>query len=240
MMGLLGKKLGMTQIFDTQGNEIPVTVIQAGPCVVTQKKLTAKEGYDAVQVGFEEVPEKKTARLGKPRVGHFKKNNLKAHRVLKEFRTTAEPYLIGQVLTVGHFKVGDAVDVIGVSKGKGFQGVIKRHGKHGGPASHGSTLHRSTGSIGQRTSPGEVFKNMKLPGHMGDDQVTVRNLKVVQLRPEENLLFVRGAVPGANKGLLVVKNRAADFEKRLVIEKKEESKDVSPKSDSLKGDSPKA
>ncbi|MDO8462437.1 MAG: 50S ribosomal protein L3 [Deltaproteobacteria bacterium] len=223
MNGLLGRKIGMTQIFDDESNQVPVTVIQAGPCVVTQTKSLAKEGYDAIQIGFEEVPEKKNYRLTKPYIGHFKKKGLKPFKHLKEFRVKGLQFQVGQVFNLSPFKVGDYVDVIGISKGKGFQGVIKRHGKHGGPASHGSTLHRSTGSIGQRTSPGEVFKNMKLPGHMGVDRVTVRHLKVVKLRPEENLLFVRGAVPGANSDLLVVQNRAVDFEKRLSagVEKEE-------------------
>src|SRR5579885_2079507 len=158
MSGILGKKLGMTQIFDEAGDVVPVTVIQAGPCVVVQKKVADKDGYEAVQLGFDELPEKREKKIAKPYLNHFKKKNLKAHRVLKEFRVAKDAALeVGQVVTVEAFKVGDVVKVTGISKGKGFQGVIKRHHKAGGPASHGSRFHRSTGSIGQRTSPGEVF-----------------------------------------------------------------------------------
>ena len=151
------------------------------------------------------VSEGRVKKTPKPYVGHFKKKNLKAYRFLKEFRIAKEDaFEVGQVATVESFKVGDCVKVTGVSKGKGFQGVIKRHGKAGGPASHGSRFHRTTGSIGQRTSPGEVFKNMKLPGHMGDKRVTTRNLKIVQVRPEENLIFVLGAIPGANQNVVMI------------------------------------
>ncbi len=203
MSGLLGKKLGMTQIFGEAGDVVPVTVIEAGPCVVVQRKRKESDGYEAVQVGFEEIPERKTT---KPYRTHFTKKNLKPFRFLKEFRVTAEnPLDVGQTVTVEAFQVGDLVKVTGISKGKGFQGVMKRHGKAGGPASHGSRFHRTTGSIGQRTSPGEVFKNMKLPGHLGDDRVTVRNLKVVQVRASENLLFLRGAVPGARNNVVMIR-----------------------------------
>jgi large subunit ribosomal protein L3 len=206
MNGLLGKKLGMTQVFDEAGDIVPVTVIQAGPCVVVQKKSADKDGYDAIQIGFGEIPEKRASKRGKTFLGHFRKRSLKPFRHLKEFRIGKDDaYEVGQVLTVGGFQPGDSVKVTGVSKGKGFQGVIKRHGKAGGPASHGSRFHRSTGSIGQRTSPGEVFKNMKLPGHLGDEKVTVKNLKVVQVRSDENLLFVRGAVPGAKNNLVIIR-----------------------------------
>jgi large subunit ribosomal protein L3 len=206
MSGLLGKKLGMTQAFDEAGDVVPVTVIEAGPCVVVQKKTVEKDGYEAIQLGFGEIPEKKAAKKGKTFLGHFKKKNLKPFRHLKEFPIAKDAaFEVGQTITVESFKVGDSIKVTGVSKGKGFQGVIKRHHKAGGPASHGSRFHRSTGSIGQRTSPGEVFKNMKLPGHLGDENVTVKNLKVVQIRPQENLLFVRGAVPGAKNNLVVIR-----------------------------------
>ena len=202
MPNLLGKKLGMTQIFDDAGDVVPVTVVQAGPCVVVQKKTKEHDGYDAIQVGFEERTEK---RLPKALKKHFSKRNVKPFRFLKEFRILPEvKFEEGQVLTVESFKTGDFVKVTGTSKGKGFAGVIKRHGKAGGPASHGSRFHRTTGSIGQRTSPGEVFKNMKLPGHMGDKTVTVKNLKVVGVQPAENLLFLRGAVPGANHQMIVI------------------------------------
>jgi large subunit ribosomal protein L3 len=193
----------MTQLFNKEGDVVPVTVVQAGPCLVVQKKTKEKDGYDAIQLGFEEISEKRAA---KPYKGHFLKKKLKPFRHLREFRIQADaPYEPGQTLTVETFQVGEKVKVTGVSKGKGFQGVIKRHGKAGGPASHGSRFHRSTGSIGQRTSPGEVFKNMKLPGHLGDERVTVRNLEVVKVRPEENLLFLKGAIPGAKNNLVMIR-----------------------------------
>lgn len=206
MSGLLGKKLGMTQVFDESGDVVPVTVIQAGPCMVTQRKTLERDGYDAIQVGYSEYPEKKASKLGKATRGRFKKAGLKPLRYLKEFPVAGEAdFVVGQAVTVELFKAGDSVKVTGTSKGKGFQGVIKRHGKAGGPASHGSRFHRTTGSIGQRTSPGEVFKNMKLPGHLGDDKVTVKNLKVVQVRAQDNLIFVRGAIPGAKNNLVVIR-----------------------------------
>lgn len=200
---LLGKKLGMTQIFDKDGNVVPVSLVLAGPCTVVQRKTTEKEGYNAIQVGFEELEERKANR---PSKGHFAKAKVKPFRFLREFRIAAEvPCKEGDLLTVATFQPGEHLKVTGTSKGKGFQGVIKRHGKAGGPASHGSRFHRTTGSIGQRTSPGEVFKNMKLPGHLGDERVTVRNLEVVEVRPEDNLLFLRGAVPGAKNNLLMIR-----------------------------------
>ena len=208
MSGILGKKLGMTQVFDEAGDVVPVTVLLAGPCVVVQKKTADKDGYEAIQLGFDEIPEKKLAKKGKAFIGHFKKKNVKPFRYLKEFRVSKDTaFEVGQVVTVESFQAGDHVKVTGVSKGKGFQGVIKRHGKAGGPASHGSRFHRTTGSIGQRTSPGEVFKNMKLPGHLGDETVTVKNLQVVQVRAQENLLLLRGAVPGAKNNLVVIRKQ---------------------------------
>ncbi len=199
----------MTQVFDETGDAVPVTVIQAGPCVVVQKKATDKDGYEAVQLGFDELSASREKKIPKATLQHFKKKNLKAYRVLREFRIEKDAaFEVGQVVTVESFKVGDRVKVTGISKGKGFQGVIKRHGKAGGPASHGSRFHRTTGSIGQRTSPGEVFKNMKLPGHLGNERVTVRNLKVVQVRPEENLLFVSGAIPGANQNVVMIRKQS--------------------------------
>ncbi len=206
MSGLLGRKLGMTQLFEQDGTVVPVTVLQVGPCVVVQKKTAEKDGYDAIQIGFEEIPEKKAARKPKVRTAHFTKKNVKPQRFLKEFLIEKDAAAeVGQSLTVDLFKAGDFVKVTGVSKGKGFQGVMKRHGKAGGPASHGSRFHRTTGSIGQRTSPGEVFKNMKLPGHMGDKRVTMRGLAVVQIRAEENLMLVRGAVPGAKNNVVMIR-----------------------------------
>jgi large subunit ribosomal protein L3 len=206
--GILGKKLGMTQVFDEAGDVVPVTVLQAGPCVVVQKKMSDKDGYEAIQLGFDEIPEKKASKKPKALLGHFKKKNLKPFRYLKEFRVAKDAaFEVGQVVTVEAFQAGDRVKVTGISKGKGFQGVIKRHGKAGGPASHGSRFHRTTGSIGQRTSPGEVFKNMKLPGHLGDETVTVKNLRIVQVRAQENLLLVQGAVPGAKNNLIVIRKQ---------------------------------
>ncbi len=213
--GLLARKVGMTQIFSPEGDRFGVTVLEVGPCVVTQIKTAAREGYHALQIGFQEV---ELRRLNKSERGHFEKKKVRPFRHLKEVRLSQDEGLeLGQALTVNSFEVGERVDVTGVSKGKGFQGVIKRHHKAGGPASHGSTFHRSTGSIGQRTWPGRVFKLMKLPGHMGDRQVTVRNLKVVQVVPEKNYLVVEGAVPGATNSLVMVKslNPEAFFKRAL-------------------------
>ncbi|MBF0492029.1 MAG: 50S ribosomal protein L3 [Deltaproteobacteria bacterium] len=212
MAGILAKKIGCTQIFTKDGRSIPVTVLQAGPCVVIQKKTQQKEGYSAVQLGFDEVEFRK---LNKALKGHFQKKEQKAYRLLKEFRVEKEDsFNVGDVISSRRFKTGDFLDVTGVSKGKGFQGVIKRHHKAGGPKTHGSGFHRTTGSIGQRTYPGKVFKNMKLPGHMGDRQVTIKNLELMEIRPEENLLFVQGSVPGANEGYVVIRNQCKDFEQR--------------------------
>lgn len=208
MSGLLGKKLGMTQVFDEVGDIVPVTVIQAGPCVIVQKKTVETDGYDAIQVGFDEISESREKKHPRPYVNHFKKKGVKPFRFLKEFQVPKDAAVeVGQVLTVETFQAGDRVKVTGISKGKGFQGVIKRHGKAGGPASHGSRFHRTTGSIGQRTSPGEVFKNMKLPGHLGSERVTVMNLRVVQVRPKENLLLVQGAIPGAKNNVVMIRKQ---------------------------------
>ena len=198
--GLLGKKIGMTQIYDSVGRLLPVTVIEAGPCRVSQVKTRELDGYDAVQLGFGEVPERK---LNKPALGHLKSKQVPASRWLREFKRVGEVQ-VGQVIKADLFQQGEWVDVRGVSKGKGFQGVIKRHHYGGGPASHGSMFHRAPGSIGQSSFPSRVWKNKALPGQMGNRPVTVQRLKVVEARPDENLLFVRGAVPGANNGLVVV------------------------------------
>lgn len=212
-LGLLGRKKGMTQIFGKDGACIPVTVIQAGPCVVIQTKGKEKEGYAAIQVGFEET---KAARVNKPQAKNFEKRNQKYFSQLKEFRVERpEDFQVGQMLTVEAFKPGDRVDVQGVSKGRGFQGVIKRHGKHGGPDAHGSDFHRRPGSIGMRTWPGRVLKNMRLPGRMGADTVAVRRLEVVEVQPKDHCLLVRGSVPGAREGLLVIYSREKDFVSRL-------------------------
>lgn len=211
--GLLGKKIGMTQVFSATGEYSGVTVLEVGPCTVTQVKLPTKEGYNGVQLGFQE---KEFRRVNRAQRGHFEKKGLKAFSHLGEIRVSdSQAYKVGQQLTVAAFQAGDIVDVTGVSKGKGFQGVIKRHKKAGGPATHGSTFHRSTGSIGQRTYPGKVFKLMKLPGHMGDEKVTARNLKVVQVIPEKNLLVLSGSVPGGKNAVVWVRNAAVGFENRL-------------------------
>ena len=210
--GLIGKKVGMTQFYTESGDQHGVTVVKAGPCMVTQVK-GAKEGYNAVQLGFEEL---EFRRLNRALRGHFEKKSVKPFRYLREIRVAdSGGFKLGQTLNVSAFQVGDYVDVTGVSKGKGFQGVIKRHHKAGGPASHGSTFHRSTGSIGQRTYPGKVFKLMGLPGHMGDERTTVRNLKVLKVDAENNFLVLSGAVPGGENALLLIRNKHPEFEKRL-------------------------
>lgn len=208
--GLLGKKIGMTRLFSPDGESIGVTVIKVGPCTVVQVKTGS---HSALQVGFEEIGFYKVNRAMR---GHFKKHGTRPFRFLREFAVTEiGSFREGQVLTVASFRVGELIQVTGVSKGKGFQGVIKRHKKGGGPASHGSCFHRSTGSIGQRTYPGKVFKLMKLPGHMGQDTVTVSNLKILHVDAERHLLFVRGAVPGSENALVMIRSAAPDFTKRL-------------------------
>jgi large subunit ribosomal protein L3 len=198
--GLLGKKLGMTQIYDESVLE-PVTVIEAGPCRVVAIKTPERDGYEAVQLSFGEVKERK---LSRGELGHLKKQQAPAARYLREFKKTGD-VSVGQIIKADLFKKGDWVDVIGVSKGKGFQGVMRRHNYSGGPESHGSMFHRAPGSIGSSSYPSRVWKNKALPGHMGSERVTVQRLKVIDARPEENLLFVRGAVPGGENGLVVVR-----------------------------------
>ena len=198
--GLLGKKLGMTQVFD-ETRLTPVTVIEAGPCRVVTIKTKERDGYEAVQLSYGEVKERK---LSKAELGHLKKQQAPASRVLREFEKVGD-VTVGDSVTVGMFKKGDWVDVVGVSKGKGFQGVVKRHNYAGGPESHGSMFHRAPGSIGASSFPSRVWKGKTLPGHMGAERVTAQRLKVIESRPEENLLFVRGAIPGATNGLIVVR-----------------------------------
>ena len=198
--GLLGKKLGMTQIYDESVLE-PVTVIEAGPCRVVAIKTKERDGYEAIQLSFGEVKDRK---LSRAELGHLKKQQAPASRVLRDFPKGGDA-AVGQTVKVDIFKKGDWVDVVGVSKGKGFQGVMKRHNYSGGPESHGSMFHRAPGSIGASSYPSRVWKNKALPGHMGDERVTVQRLKVIDARPEENLLFVRGAVPGGQNGLLIVR-----------------------------------
>ena len=198
-MGIIGKKIGMSQLFNG-GEIIPVTVIMAGPCTVVQKKTIEKDGYEAVQIAFEE--EKKQKRVTKALAGHFKKANVAPSRHLREFRAGGPEQ--GQQVTVEIFKKGDLVSVTGVSRGKGFAGVMKRHNFRGGPGGHGSMFNRAPGSIGASAYPSRVWPGKKLPGHMGDATVTVKNLKIVEVRPDQNLLFVRGAVPGGENGLVLI------------------------------------
>jgi large subunit ribosomal protein L3 len=193
----------MTQLFDETGKFVPISVIQAGPCHVVQTKTKERDGYDAVQVGFEDVKEK---RANKPRAGHFKKAGVAPKRILMEFRVTdVAGYPVGSVATVEMFEIGSMISVTGTSKGKGFQGVVKRHKFHGGDDTHGCTTHRLPGSIGASAYPSRPWKGQKLPGRMGGVRVTVKNLVVVGVDKERNLLLVRGAVPGAPNGFLSMK-----------------------------------
>jgi len=201
---ILGKKIGMTQLFNDAGIAVPVTVVQAGPCAVVQKKTVETDGYNALKLGFEEVPEKK---LNKPEKGVFAKIKVSPRKYLREFRTdNVDKYEVGQEIKVADmFSDGDKVDVSGISKGKGFQGVMKRHGQRRGPTTHGSKYHRRVGSMGSGTDPGRVFKGKKLPGHMGVQKVTVQNLEVFKVDGERNLLLIKGAIPGPKGGLVVIK-----------------------------------
>ena len=202
MKGILGKKLGMTQIFTEEGIVVPVTVVKAGPNVVTQVKTVEKDGYNAIQVGFEDAKEKS---LNKPQKGHLAAANvLKKH--LKEFRVDAvEEFTVGQEIKADLFAAGEKIDVTGTSKGKGFQGPIKRHGQSRGPESHGSRYHRRPGSMGACSFPGRVFKNKKLAGHMGSVKVTVQNLEVVRVDADKNLILVKGAIPGPKGSMVTIK-----------------------------------
>ena len=202
-IGLLGKKIGMTRIYSELGQAIPVTVIQAGPCVVLQKKTEAREGYNAIQVGFDP---KKESRLSKPQAGHFKAAGKGGFYHIREFRVTdPESYELGQEIQLNDLvKIGDQVHISGRSKGRGFQGVVKRHGFKGGRKTHGSMFHRRPGSIGCSAWPSRVVKGKKLPGHMGTDILTKKNLTVVDVRADENILLVKGSVPGAKQGLLQI------------------------------------
>ena len=201
---LIGKKVGMTQIFDENGTVIPVTVIEAGPCVVAQVKTLENDGYEAVQLGFGEVKENK---LNKPEKGHFAKANVTAKRHLREFRLDSiEGIKVGDELKADVFAAGEKIDVQGTSKGKGFQGVIKRHGQHRGPMGHGSMYHRRPGSMGATSTPGRVFKGKKLPGHMGRVTVTIQNLDVVRVDMDKNVILVKGSVPGAKGSILKIKS----------------------------------
>ncbi len=204
MKGLIGKKIGMTQIFDENGLAVPVTLIEAGPCYVTQIRNPEKDGYNAVQLGFEEV---KPKRLTGGQLGHLKNNELPPLRFLREFRVKAPQVNEGDKLTVDDvFAVGEQVDVVGTSKGKGFQGVVKRYGFRGGPKTHGqSDRQRAPGSVGAGTTPGRVFKGKRMPGHMGSERVTIHNLRVEYVDADRNLLGVRGAIPGPKGGVVMIK-----------------------------------
>lgn len=201
---ILGTKIGMTQIFDADGKVIPVTVVAAGPCVVVQKKTVDNDGYDAVQVGYGEVKEKS---LNKPKKGHFAKADVAFKKYLKEFRLDDCSALnVGDEIKADAFEVGEKIDVTGISKGKGFAGPMKRWGLHRGPMAHGSGYHRGSGSMGACSNPGRVMKGKKLPGHMGVAKVTVQNLEVVKVDAENNLILLKGAVPGAKGGLVTIRN----------------------------------
>ncbi|MDD3897522.1 MAG: 50S ribosomal protein L3, partial [Syntrophomonadaceae bacterium] len=200
---IMGIKIGMTQIFDENDKAVPVTIIEAGPCTVLQKKNSETDGYSAIQVGFYNLKEKQ---VNKPARGHFKKANVKPLRFIKEFRVKdIEAYEIGQELKADLFNPGDMVDVVGTSKGKGFAGAIKRHNFARGSMGHGSKYHRRPGSLAAK-GPARVFKGRKLPGHMGRERVTVQGLKVVKVYPERNLILIKGSIPGPRKGLVIIKD----------------------------------
>lgn len=214
MKAIIGKKVGMSQIFDENGHVIPVTVIEAGPCVVVQKKTSEKEGYEAVQLGFEDIAERK---LTKPEMGHLNKAGVSPKKHLREFNLeNAAELNIGDIVKADTFKVGDFVDVTGTSKGHGYAGVIKRFGQGRTPTSHGGgPVHRHAGSMGSSTDPSRIFPGKKQAGHMGVDQVTVQNLDVVKVDPELNMIVVRGAIPGPKGGIVYIKSTV----KKLVVKK---------------------
>ncbi len=202
--GIIGKKIGMTQIFDEKGNVIPVTVIEATPNVVAQVKTVETDGYNSIQLGYGEVKEK---HINKPEKGHFSKAGLTAKKHLREFRLdTVENYKVGDEVKADIFQTGEKVDIQGTTKGKGFQGVIKRHGQHRGPMGHGSMYHRRPGSMGPTSTPGRVFKGKNLPGHMGRETVTIQNLDVVRVDMDKNVILVKGSVPGAKGAILKIKS----------------------------------
>lgn len=201
---IIAKKIGMTQVFSATGNLVPVTVLEAGPCVVIQKKTVENDGYSAVQVGF---AEKRTKLVNKPEAGHFAKAGVTAKKFIKEFKLeNADSYEIGAEIKADVFEAGDKIDASGTSKGKGFQGAIKRHGQHRGPMAHGSKYHRSLGSLSSGTTPGRVKKGKKMPGHMGAVKITIQNLEVVSVDAEKNLVLVKGAVPGPKGSVLVIRD----------------------------------
>ena len=202
--GIIGRKIGMTQIFDEKGNVIPVTVIEAGPCVVAQVKTVETDGYNAIQLGFGEVKDK---HINKPEAGHFAKAKLANKKHLREFRLEdISNYKVGDEVKLDIFEAGERIDVQGTSKGKGFQGVIKRHGQHRGPMGHGSMYHRRPGSMGPTSTPGRVFKGKKLPGHMGAQTISIQNLEVIRVDLDKNVILVKGSVPGAKGAILKLKS----------------------------------
>jgi large subunit ribosomal protein L3 len=204
--GILGKKIGMTQVFRPDGQAVPVTLLRTGPCTVVQRKTVNADGYDAVQLGLLEFV--KPARLNKPQTGHLKKGGAEGVKFLREFRLgsgTNDDMKAGDQVLIGEFKPNDKVDVIGISKGKGFAGVVRRHHFRGGEGSHGSMFHRAPGSIGASSFPSRVVPGMRMGGHMGDERVTVRNLEIIEVVAEDNVLVIKGAIPGPNGGYVVVK-----------------------------------
>lgn len=235
MKGLLGKKLGMSQVFSEDGELLPVTVVEAGPCIVTQLKTSDNDGYAAVQIGYGDIKESK---VNKPAKGHFAKAKTEPKRYLVELSAKGgEEYKVGQTLTADLFAVGERADIVGVSKGKGFAGIIKRWKAHGGPASHGSHFHRAPGAVGACATPSRVFKGKKLPGRMGNSRVTMQNLEIVQVDKGSNLILIKGSIPGAKGGLLLIKPTTKSFkvrkkhheppqvsEKRRIREEKAEEK----------------
>lgn len=201
---IIGKKIGMTQVFGEKGIVIPVTVIEAGPCNIVQVKTKETDGYDAIKLGFGEIKDRK---LTKPAKGQFAKLKLQPKKYLREFRVSnIADYVVGNEIKVDIFSQGDMVDIQGISKGKGFQGVIKRHGQHRGPMGHGSMYHRRPGSMGSTSTPGRVFKGKKLPGHMGCQTVTIQNLEIVRVDLDKNVILVKGSVPGAKGSILKIKD----------------------------------
>ena len=205
---ILGKKIGMTQIFVSDGRLVPVTVVEAGPCTVTMVKTVATDGYEAIQVGFDELSEQRAKKLlNKPELGHFAKAGVSPARYLSEFRMEdISAYNVGDTIKVDVFAEGDRIDVIGTSKGHGYTGTIQRWNQHTGPMAHGSKYHRGVGSLGANSTPSRVFKNKHMPGQYGGDRVTVQNLEVVKIDAERNLLMVKGAIPGANGSLVMVRD----------------------------------
>ena len=205
--GIIGKKIGMTQIFTENGAVVPVTVVQAGPCVVVQKKTVESDGYNAIQIGFEEILSEK--KVNKPMAGHFKKANVKPMKYLREIRVdNIDDYSVGQAISTEIFAEGDLVDIQGVTIGKGFAGAMKRWNFGGGPGGHGSGFHRRPGSIGMKEWPAEVNKGKKMPGHLGVETVTTQRLKIVKVMPEKNVILIKGSVPGHKNGVVYIKETA--------------------------------